>query len=43
MTQFLVEALLDTKAVKNYRIPLCFRETDDDLAVEYDAVKSALD
>ena len=39
----LLESILDTKALHSYRIPLCFREIDDDLAVCHDEVETPLD
>ena len=44
LTQTLVESMiLDTPAIRTYRVPLCFRETDDDLEVVYSEQESALD
>ena len=31
--QHLAEALLDSHALTKYKVPLCFREIDDDLSV----------
>lgn len=39
----LYEDLLECQAVTNYRVPLCYRETDDDLAVIYNEAENALD
>lgn len=39
----LIEAILDSKALRAYKIPLCFREVDDDLTVYHDEVEIPLD
>lgn len=43
LSQSLVEALLEKKALEMYKVPLCFREIDDDLEANYDEISSALD
>lgn len=39
----LVEDILDSKTLHAYKVPLCFREVDDDLAVSHDEVETPLD
>ena len=39
----LVESILDAVALKKYKVPLCFREIDDDLEVIYNEALNALD
>mmetsp|Transcript_46801 Transcript_46801/g.61935 ORF Transcript_46801/g.61935 Transcript_46801/m.61935 type:complete len:110 (-) Transcript_46801:245-574(-) len=39
----LAEAILDSKVLEHYKVPLCFREVDDDLAVNQDEVETILD
>jgi len=43
LTQTLVESLLDTQALNDFRVPLCFRETDDDLEVSFNKNDNTLD
>ena len=39
----LTEALLDCDALNKYKVPLCYREIDDDLEVIYNEVENRLD
>ena len=41
--RYLCESLLDSEALEQYRVPLCFRETDDDLAVLDSMPENVLD
>ena len=41
--QTLVESIVDAVALKRYKVPLCFREIDDDLEVIYNDALNALD
>ena len=43
LVRHLLESMLDTKALNDFTIPLCFREVDDDLAVNHDEVETPLD
>ena len=39
----LAESILDNVALKKYKVPLCFREIDDDLEVIYNEALNTLD
>lgn len=39
----LTEALLDCDELNKYKVPLCYREIDDDLEVTYNEAENALD
>ena len=43
LAQSLTEALLEKQALTLYKVPLCFREIDDDLQADYDEQENALD